>query len=485
MIERPKRKPHSSGEDEKKREGSLKRELAEARSLSGSPRSAFRDLWRNIDYRRLWIGQSISALGDWLAVFALLVLVYDRSHSVGAVAGLLALQVIPAAFSGVVSTWISDLWDRRQIMIACDLIRGFMILLVVIIDNVVFIYIIIFFLQFFTVAFQACRDASLPNMLKDPGHLTMANSMILGTTYGSIPVAAALFSVLVVAQSPILGPLKNIGFFDSHPYAFSFLGDAASFFFSGYMIFLIKERTAFRAKAKEIQPQGPLGATRAGFRSSMGFVFRDPFARTIMAAISFGALGGGALFAVGIVYVRQVLQGTSFEFGFLMALFGIGMLSGIVGLQFISQMKAKWLLFKTALLLAGGTLIWMAVLTVVYLAYIAAFVFGAAFAVLFITGVTMVQENISDENRGKAFAAFYSLSRIFLLFGAAMAAGIAAAIKDFTINLYVYHIHVFGVTISMFIAGVLLASVAFLPIRESIREHEDMRGKPVEDKGGA
>ena len=161
---------------------------------------------------------------------------------------------------------------------------------------------------------------------------------------------------------------------------------------------------------------------------------------------------------------------------FLMALFGLGMLAGIVGLQFLSRVRAKWFIFKVGLLCAGGTLIWMSLITVMFMAYVAALVFGAAFSAIFLTGITMVQEVVADENRGKAFAVFHAVSRMFLLFGAAIAAALAGAVDDFHLHLGFYRLHVWGVTIAMFAAGVLIGSVAFLPLRERMEERREAAG---------
>lgn len=443
---------------------------------AGDVKADLKALWSNVDFRRLWIGQSVSSIGDWVATFALLALVWERSKSAAAVAGLLVLRIIPSAFSGAVATWISDRWDRRKIMVYCDCLRGLMILCVVLLDSLVYLYILIFCMEFFSVVYMAARDASLPNLVEGKNRLTMANSMIMGSAYGSIPLAAALFGLLVVGTSPFLGGLEGVSFFERHPYSFSFAVDALTFFASALMIARISVPLNLRGQRQE-EVEGEKEKESLG--RSLSFVFRNRFMRTLTAALATGTLGGGALFAVGVVYVHEVLGGNDTQFGFLMALFGMGMLAGIIGLQFISRVRAKWFIFKVGLLVAGGTLIWMSLITVMFMAYLAALVFGAAFSLIFLTAITMIQEVIEDENRGKAFAAFHAISRIFLLLGAAMAAGLAAAVSSFHVNLGVYHLQVWGVTIAMFAAGILIASVAFMPLRRSLEPEE---GETAEER---
>jgi dTMP kinase len=335
-----------------------------------------------------------------------------------------------------------------------------MILWVAVLDSLIYLYILIFFMEFFSIVYMAARDASLPNLVEGKNRLTMANSMTMGSSYGSIPLAAALFALLVIGSSPFLGWMEGMPFFGTHEYSFSFIVDALTFFISAFMIARITRKLNVSLPQQEADESRE--EKRVAFFSSLSFAFRNRFMRSLTAALATGCVGGGALFAVGVIYVNEVLQGNDTQFGFLMALFGLGMVAGIIGLQFISRVRAKWFIF---------------------MAYVAALVFGAAFSLIFLTGITMIQEVIEDENRGKAFAAFHAISRIFLLVGAAIAAVLAGVVGGFTINMGVYHLEVWGVTIAMFAAGVLIASVAFLPIRERIEEQE-ITISPESDKEG-
>lgn len=467
------------GSKKNRSEGEGGAEARGARELAGGVMADLKALWANRDFRRLWVGQSVSSIGDWLATFALMALVWNRSRSAAAVAGLLVLRIVPSAFSGALATWISDRWDRKKILIYCDVLRGLLVMWVAVLDSLIYLYILIFWMEFITVIYLAARDASLPNLVEGDNRLTMANSMTMGSAYGSIPLSAALFALLMVGSSPLLRGLENVVFFSDHPYAFSLLADALTFFFSAVMIARISRPLILRREED--------GGEKVDFRSVVSFAFRHRFMRTLAAAVATGTLGGGALFAVGVIYVHEVLGGNDTQFGFLMALFGLGMLAGIIGLQFLSRLRAKWFIFKLGLLCAGGTLIWMSLITVMFMAYIAALVFGASFSVIFLTGITMVQEIIEDRNRGKAFAVFHAVSRVFLLLGAAIAAGLAGAVGEFRVSLGFFRLRVWGVTIAMFAAGVLIASVAFLPLRERLAEvgggfaseERDLRAKPT------
>ena len=72
----------------------------------------------------------MSQIGDWLYNLALVVLVYDRTHSALWAGVTTAARVVPIVVLGPLGGVLADRFDRRRIMIACDLARmGFMVLL--------------------------------------------------------------------------------------------------------------------------------------------------------------------------------------------------------------------------------------------------------------------------------------------------------------------------------------------------------------------
>jgi inositol transporter-like SP family MFS transporter len=140
------------------------------------------------------------------------------------------------------------------------------------------------------------------------------------------------------------------------------------------------------------------------------------------------------LFALGIFYVRETLGGGNVEFGWLMGLFGAGMVGGF----FISQMKppggVMWMV-RIALIVMGGVLIFMAVVSVLWVGYLAAVGFGTAFSVSVIVAMSAVQDAADDEHRGRVMGFVHMLFRGTLIIGALGAAGLATAVPSGGIDL--------------------------------------------------
>src|SRR2546422_3739198 len=80
--------------------------------------AGFGDVYRIRDFRLLFWGQGISALGDWVGTLAFIVaaraLAPDRP---AAVAVVLVLRLLPSFFATPLGGVLSDRWDRKRIMI--------------------------------------------------------------------------------------------------------------------------------------------------------------------------------------------------------------------------------------------------------------------------------------------------------------------------------------------------------------------------------
>ena len=451
------------------------REAGGLLASAGDVKTDFKGLLKDRNFMLLFWAQLISCLGDWMGTFALMSIVFHLTHSPLAVGGMLAFRVVPALFSGPVAAVISDRLDRRKLMISCDVARGCIILIAPFLSSLWSLYTMLFFLEGISIIWLAARDASIPNLVP-PERLTMANSISMATTYGVIPFAALFFS-LFVFPSPLLGNLATGSFLAKHPTVVAFALDSLSFFVSAGFFFRMNLSSP-RDRRTEGEPLHIV--------SSITFALRHPLARSLLVGAAVGCIGGGSLYAVGIGYVKDVLHARSdAAFGLLMALFGLGMITGVVALQVLIKHEEKPWMLRISLLVTGGILMSMAFVHIAVLAYILAAFFGAAFGILFVIAVQMVQEGVDDDDRGKAFAAFHAVSRIFLIAGAGMAGGIAWGIGVKHVKVFGLSYTMYGASVALFVAGILIASVSIIPLgqkKERYREYFARRpAEPVED----
>ncbi len=96
------------------------------------PKTVFRDVFAIAEFRALWLAQILSVAGDQLARVALTVLVYDRTTSALLAAVTYAASFVPTFVGGVTLGSLADRLPRRAVMIACDLIRAGLVLIMAI-----------------------------------------------------------------------------------------------------------------------------------------------------------------------------------------------------------------------------------------------------------------------------------------------------------------------------------------------------------------
>ena len=67
---------------------------------------------RSADYRRLWIGQVVSVVGDKINQIAMAIVVYAITGSMLQMGIMLGVTALPAALIGIPAGAYVDRWDR-------------------------------------------------------------------------------------------------------------------------------------------------------------------------------------------------------------------------------------------------------------------------------------------------------------------------------------------------------------------------------------
>jgi MFS family permease len=357
-------------------------------------------------FRDLLIGQGVSALGDWMGTVAFMALALKLTGSPAAVGGILTLRLLPAAVGGPLATRAVRRWDRRRTMLAMDGLRAVVIAAVPLVRSLWWIYLCAVVLEAASIVFLPARDASIPDLVGDDD-LALANGLVLGSSYGTIPLGAGVFAA--VAALPIATMFHR-------SFALVFWIDAATFLVSFYFI------TRLRMLAAHTAPEEERRDVR--FRDA----FRIPLVRAVMPATAAVALGLGALFSLGIVFVRNVLHASDTQFGVLIALFGVG---AALGLLILQRRRGHDPLFETRLGVAaiGGVVAVFSLASTIWIAYAGATAFGAAAAYTLASGMGALQSRLDGTDRVLAFTAFHVVIRIALGVSA-IAAGVAAGLLN-------------------------------------------------------
>jgi MFS family permease len=159
----------------------------------------------NADFRRLWTGQVVSEVGDWLNNIAVLALAIELAgpSSVGLAIAVYAIaRHLPLFVFGPFAGVVVDRADRRRVMIAADLARAFLalgFLLAARFESLAVIYAVGAALFSVSAFFNAAKRASIPVLARGAEELLAANSLSASTTAATIAVGSALGGLAAAA----------------------------------------------------------------------------------------------------------------------------------------------------------------------------------------------------------------------------------------------------------------------------------------------
>ncbi|URN10051.1 MFS transporter [Actinomadura madurae] len=273
------------------------------------------------DFRRLIIGQTVSSFGDWMGTLALMYFVLELSGSTTAVGGVLVLRLLPSALGAPVAARVVTRWRRRSVMLWSDLIRTGMALALPVVPWLVWVYFWAFLIEVVGLVFLPARDAAVPFLIEDDeeehdtGTLEIANGITMATSYGMIPVGAGAFGLLLWLSN-------SAGWEGNWRYVLVFWLNAATYLVSYVAIRSIPDLGPGPRERRETAREAP----HAGFLAAL----RLPVVRGVLPGVAVVALGLGALFSLGVVFVRNVLGAGAVGFGALVVLFGVGAIAGLL-----------------------------------------------------------------------------------------------------------------------------------------------------------
>ena len=243
-------------------------------------------------FRRLWLAQLVSELGDWAARLALSYLVYERTGS-AALAGIVtAASLIPWLGPGQLLTVLSERWPRRRVLVASDLVRAGTFALASLPVPIPVLIAIVFVAGLATPPFEAARSALRPEIV--PPRL-----------FGPAVALSSMTEDLTVA----LGYLAGGGLLAMVGAEKALLCNAASFALSGLLLVGLPRSAAARRSGQD-----------GGLRQAGRELRRDPVVIRAITLVTVAMLGAAALTAMSAPLVLDVLHAGPLTLGALVAL---------------------------------------------------------------------------------------------------------------------------------------------------------------------
>lgn len=442
-------------------------------------------------YFRLWLAQVTSSTGDWIGLIAILAIAARVSDNSGAAVSLVMMaRVVPGFFLGTVGGVLIDRFDRRRVMMVCDLLRASLLVLLPFFESLAGLVLISFGLEILTLLWGPAKDASVPHLVKKE-QLTSANSLSLIASYATFPLASIIFSLLA-ALAVWLGSFDALSSLEVDQEVLALIVDACTFVASALIVWRLPIPHDPARRAQRFDPT----QTFRDIRDGLHFIAGHPRVRGVIVGLGVGLIGGGAMIPLGAAFAKQGLGGDSATFGVLMTALGMGAAIGVVVLLALQKRLPRETVFEYAVMGTGAFLVLAASFTSTFPCALAIGIVGACAGTSYVTGFTVLQETVHDELRGRTFATLYTVIRLCLLISLVLSP-LWADVWDWFVGLFGSGTVAFsgatysfpGVRIALWSGGIITFA-AGLWARHSVQRaerdaHADMTGDDSVPEAGA
>lgn len=446
-------------------------------SPEAQPLPASRSVFRAPGFLRLWVAQVVSSLGDWIGLIAILALAAEVSGSGTGVGLVMTARMLPGFVLAPVGGALVDRFNRKTVMVTCDIGRAALLALLPFFDTLLGLVVLSFLIEILTLLWGPAKDASLPNVVRDPDQLTAANSLSLVAAYATFPLGSVIFAGLaaVAAWLGDFEALDAFGFDDRQSLAIWF--DSLTFLGSALLISglaLAEERRNARERPEVTQ-------TFRDIVEGLRYIRAHALVRGVMIGLAGGLVGGGAIVPLGPVFADDVLGGGSGSFGLLMTAFGMGAAFGVVTLLTLQRRRRfpREQVFIVAVIATGAGIVAVASTSALGPALVLVACIGATAGSGYVTGFTLLQESVTDELRGRTFATLYTVVRLCLLLALTVgpfAAGALGALSEGTVDGAVevggVDVSLPGVRLALWLGGAVTIVSGVMARRRMRRAHE-------------
>lgn len=406
-------------------------------------------LLHNRHFNVFWAGQTLSTVGDAVALIAIPLLVLRTTGSVAQMGLVTATVGLGMVIAGIIAGPIADRVDRRRFMIGCDLARTCVYAVIPVGwwlagPHVALIYLTAALGASLGMCFSVTSIAAVANLV-DADQVTDAN----GRLQASAAAASIVGPILAGALAARFGPAAALGV------------DALSFAVSALSLAFVRLR---RAAAR--RPDAPREGRSAELLAGVRFLWRQPVLRALtcmIAGFSFLTLGALDLF---VYHLKHDLGQSDRAVGLV---FSVAATGAIAGGLLAAPARRRW---GFGVCYLGSAIVEGVVLAGIGLAPAAAGVAALAAGFTFleilkgVNSIALRQQVTPDHLLGRVTAAFWTINSAPGPVGAACFTALAAWS---------------GAPLALALIGLAFTTIALLGLRSPARARRPEAMVPVMD----
>ena len=357
-------------------------------------------------FRALWLAQFVSIFGDFLALFGVISLITFRLHgSAVQVTTVTIAWILPLAIIGPVAGVFVDHWNVKRVMIASDLIRGALILLLLVVRDVAQISLILAAMSVLSSFFVPAQSVTVRTIV--PAARLLAANAMLAQGFYVVRLAAPFAAGALIAW---LG--ERICFYL----------DTASFLFSAGMIATL---TIARPRA---QGEKTLRSLSQDFVAGNRFIFTHAGLTFVFLAMGIATFVMAAFMPLISIYIRDALRAGPFVWGAISSMVGIGLIAGsqVLGRVHTPASRTTVVLGGLAGLGVGAAL--LGAFRNIPLAALGTFTIGFAVSFVLVPAQTLSQQETPPALMGRVSSTFMSLVSVAQVLGLLLSGYLAQAL---------------------------------------------------------
>ena len=374
----------------------------------------FRDVLGLTVMRRVWFAQVVSLVGDFLALFAVISVVTYRMHGTAQqVTGVQIAYMLPLALLGPLSGVFVDRWPLKRTLIASDLGRAVLVLLLFVATSMWQIYIVLCALSCVSSFFAPAQSVTIRSHV--PAHgLMSANALMQMAMMGTRVIGPAAAGALVAAFGPNICYAVDF---------FSFLASAALI----SSVAIVRAASPARTPVEE-STNSKVHAVLHEMGEGIRFIVHHAAISFVVMAMAAGMFVMGCFGPLIAVYVRDWLHAKAGVFGLVSAMVGIGMMTGMPVVRRLSGQLASATLVLGGLAGIGLGALILGAFTLVPTAMLGCFTLGFTFAGVIVPAQTLMQRETPPALVGRISSTMMSVVFFAQVLGLVLSGYLAQAL---------------------------------------------------------
>lgn len=366
----------------------------------------------NADYRRLWLAQIIANFGDWFGILAVYALIQEYSGSELLLGLIIVVKMLSLASFSPIAGYFTDRFNRRRLMIWCDIARGIIVLGFILINSADLLwltYLLIAAQMSFAAIFEPAKTSSIPNVTSSE-ELVAANIL-----------SAASWSIIFTTGMALGG------------FATAWLGTDIVFLINGFT-YLVSTLILYRASIPQTKmSKRELYRTRnplTGIGEGINYLYSNKHILRPTLAKGIFTMCLGALVYLLIIVAEDILMMGSIGLGILYAARGIGTGIGPVVGRRVFKSESRWVKGMGFFMICAGFMYGVvslveSVLVMGFFVMLAHMASGSNW----VMSTVLLQRRAPDTYRGRVF----SLEWLLFTLAQSISVTVAALLLEFDI----------------------------------------------------